>query len=174
MGRRSCRSEREGTVSSSSQEGSRSSRSSCSRLSRRSRSLPSSRRSRSSSRRSSRSHAPSRSSHVSGFGSRDPRHCRGTRWWSPLCLPRVGPPPQLPSVKRLRRLLPFSLRWWGPLLHRTHRAPARRTLLLACYALSVDDTSSTLRVAVPIFDGPSTCSSSCVAVDSLATRSRYW
>ena len=52
-----------------------------------------------------------------------PRRCRGTRWWSPLRSPRVGPPPRLPSVKRLRRLPPSSSHRWGPLLHRTRRAP---------------------------------------------------
>ena len=114
LGRRCCRAEREV------------------RSSRHSRSL-SSRRRRSSSRRLSHSHALSRSSHGLRGSSRAPRHCRGTSWWSPLRSLRVGPPPRLPSVDRLRHRLPSSLRRWGPLLHLTCRAPARcRMLRLTC------------------------------------------
>ena len=90
LGRRSHCSEREGSVSSLSQEGSRSS---CSCLVRRSRSPSSLCQSRSSSRRLHCSHAPSRSSHVSGGSSHSPAHvsCRAT--------------PRLLLVERHRRLL---------------------------------------------------------------------
>ena len=63
------------------------------------------------------------------------------------------------------------------------RSPSVQILLWLCVtcsspvtaALSVDDASSSLQVAVPVSrcHGPSTCSSSCVAVDSSVTCSCY-
>ena len=62
------------------------------------------------------------------------------------------------------------------------RSPSVHVSLWLCVACSPSHVastlpaSSTLRVAVPVswHDGPSTCTSSCVAVDSSATCSRYW
>ena len=58
---------------------------------------------------------------------------------------------------------------------RTSTLHAARSASLAPTALPVDDASSPLRVAVPGSwrNGPSACSSSCVAVDSSSTCPCY-
>ena len=55
------------------------------------------------------------------------RHCSGTRCWLPRRMPRVGPPPRLPSAQRPRRLLLSSSR-------RNDVGPLRRQALLAAAA----------------------------------------
>ena len=51
-----------------------------------------------------------------------PRRCRGTRWWPPRRTSCAGPPPRLPSVKHLRRLLLCSSHLFGPLPPYTSRS----------------------------------------------------
>ena len=60
-------------------------------------------------------------------------------------------------------------------VHAALRLVVARSSSHVTAALSVNDASSSLRVAVPgsWHYGPSTCSSSCVAVDSSATCFRY-
>ena len=132
--------------SSSSQEGSRS------RSSRRSRSPPSSCRSRSRSRRSSRSHTPSRSSHVSGGSSRTPpllswhylvvAPTHASRRTNPLATVSRAPPSSPPVF-----VTPVGP---APPLYTFRSSSVSRSSSHVTAALSVDDASSMLRVAVPV------------------------
>ena len=134
LGRRSRRSEREGSVPSSSQEGSHLSHSSCSRSV--SRSPSSSRHSRSSGRRSHRSHAPSCSSHVLGGSSPPPLPLLRFLVASPAHVSRRATPsatisrvPPLPPPTFVMPLGPASPPY-TPCSGSVSRAPPRQLLPL--------------------------------------------